>query len=112
LKCSAEEIKESGTGKEFSWDFEYQSKYLTESFVLRSDMEADVGKEMAYYSGENENFNTITYDLKVDQSGNALSIFTSYNFETVMLALTLKDTKTNNIIALEKLASLEEITNN
>ena len=74
-------------------------------------VQSEESKINSYYERETENFNQITYDLKVDQSGNALSIFVTYSFETVMLAMTLKDANTNNIIAVEKLASLEEITN-
>lgn len=57
-------------------------------------------------SEENENFIILTYQLKIDNPGNALSIFTSYNFESVMISLTLLDISTNNVIAIEKVGTL------
>ena len=52
----------------------------------------------------------MTYQINVQSSGNALSAFTSYNFETVGLAMTLIDSKTKNIVALEKTSSLEDVS--
>ena len=51
----------------------------------------------------------MSYTLNVKESGNALSVFTSYNFETVILAMMLVDKKTNNVIAVEKTNSLESV---
>lgn len=57
-------------------------------------------------SEENENFIILTYQLKIDNPGNALSLFASYNFESVMISLTLLDTTSNNVIAIEKVGTL------
>ena len=44
-----------------------------------------------YITAEDENFLIMTYQLKITESGNALSIITSYNFAAVMLSLSLID---------------------
>lgn len=49
------------------------------------------------------------YQLNIQRSRNAISVMASYNFESVSLAMTLVDKKTNNIIAVEKIGSLEDI---
>jgi hypothetical protein len=47
--------------------------------------------------------------LKVTEPGNALSVITSYSFEVMSLALTLRDKKTNNVVAVETYSSLEDV---
>jgi hypothetical protein len=49
------------------------------------------------------------YQFNVQRGGNALSVMASYDFETVQLAMTLIDSKTNNVVAIEKISSLEDI---
>lgn len=62
-----------------------------------------------YITDESENFLMMQYQLKIDENGNALSIITSYNFASVMLSLTLTHSSTGNIIAIERVSSLEDI---
>ena len=48
-------------------------------------------------------------ELKVEKDGNALSIITSFNYASTTLSLILIDTATNDVVAMSKLASLEDI---
>ena len=47
-----------------------------------------------YITDKSENFNVMKYKLKIEESGNALSVIASYSFESVALAMTLIDVKT------------------
>jgi hypothetical protein len=39
----------------------------------------------------------------------ALSIFSSFNFETIHVQLSLRDVKTGNVIAIDRLSYIEEV---
>lgn len=43
------------------------------------------------YSAENVHFYTISYNIKITESGNALSLFASYSFKESMLGMSLID---------------------
>ena len=62
-----------------------------------------------YISDKNENFEVMKYRIKVEESGNALSVMATYSFEFVVLALSLVDLKTKNILAIEDIATLEDL---
>jgi co-chaperonin GroES (HSP10) len=49
------------------------------------------------------------YALTVERGGNAMSIITTYSFESMGLSLTLYNKKTGDIVAVEKYTSLEDI---
>ena len=106
LKCTKEEHASSKKMKQFSWEFGSKTQFFSESFTLTSAM---LEQDSDLVSQRSENFIILSYQIKVAESGNALSIITSYSFAQTMLSLSLINKKTGNIVAIEKLASLEDI---
>lgn len=66
-------------------------------------------KSPFYIAQDNEYFMIMKYQLNIDESGNSLSILASYNFESMQIPMSLIDKKTNNIIAIENVVSLEDV---
>lgn len=94
--------------KQFSWQFGQRTDYLSEKFTLNSDVLTGKYASVGYITEENENFLMMSYQLKVEESGNALSVIAAYNFGSVMLSLALYD-ENKMLVAKEKQASLEDI---
>jgi hypothetical protein len=46
--------------------------------------------------------------LKIEESGNALSIITSYGFAEMMIAMNLISEENRHIVEIERITSLEE----
>jgi hypothetical protein len=86
-----------------SYQFSRKSHSVTEEFVLRSDDTTLYNKE-----GElTESFAILTYKLSVEQSGNAMSILTTYPFAKLAMQMSLTEESTGDIVQLERTASLQ-----
>jgi hypothetical protein len=57
---------------------------------------------------QSENFLILSYQLKIEESGNALSIITSYGFAEMMIAMNLISEENRHIVEIERITSLEE----
>ena len=68
-----------------------------------------VGKGNSYFSREDENYFTIDLDINIMDSGNALSVISSFNFEGLFLKMSLKEKTTKKVIANERFTSLEDV---
>lgn len=107
MQCSEVELSLAKEVKQFDWTFSGVSQYFSEQFTLSSDMAPE--KTPFYIAQDNEYFMIMKYQLNIVESGNALSILASYNFESMQIPMSLIDKKTNNIIAIENVVSLEDV---
>ncbi|CDW81429.1 laminin subunit alpha-like [Stylonychia lemnae] len=106
LVCSSEDIEASRQSKKLSYRLDYESQFITEKFILASNMLDTRNQNIKQSTDE---FITIVYDLSVTRGGNALSAIASYSFEELAVELSLTDKKTSNVIAIETFGSLEDI---
>lgn len=62
-----------------------------------------------FYSESTESFNIMKFAINIESNGNALTLLVFYPFETLQLAMSLTNRANGNIVAIEKISSLEDI---
>lgn len=82
--------------------FSYDSSFTAQNITLTS-LEA--------FKFRDENYYTTKQNITIlpQAKGHALSIFASYNFETLNLQLSLRDVLSQNLIAVGTLSYIEDV---